>query len=71
MDSKVTLGQLLDLIDKPRESENDTIKIMQEGACVCSGKTCWDGWKYFEDRIITLLIAVDTDTFAVWFEDPE
>ena len=67
--NKVTLGQLLDLIDKRRESETDTIKIMQEGICLFSGMTCWEGWRHFEKYTIELLIAENADTFAIWLED--
>lgn len=71
MDNKVTLGQLLDLLDKSRDDEECTIQIMKEGACMCSGITCWEGWKFLENRIIESMMALDTDCIAIWLEDPE
>ena len=69
MDNKVTFGQFLDLIDKNRDDEECTIKIMKEGAPICSGITCWEGWKFLEDRIVECIMAEDTDCFMIWLED--
>lgn len=69
MDNKVTLGQLLDILDKNRSDEECTIKIMKEGACMCRGITCWEGWKFLEDRIVESIMAEDTDCIVVWLED--
>jgi hypothetical protein len=68
MTAKVTLGQLLDLIDRQRD-EDCTIKIMKEGVCLCSGMTCWEGWKFLENRIVEFIEAEDTGCFAIWLED--
>lgn len=69
MDNKVTFGQFLDLIDKNRDDEDCTIKIMKEGAPICSGITCWEGWKFLEDRIVESVWAESTDCFMIWLED--
>lgn len=69
MADKVTLGQLLDLIDKSRDSEDETIKIMKEGTCLCSGLLCWDGWKFLEDRVVESIMAEKQDCFLIWLED--
>lgn len=66
MTNKVTLGQLLDLLDKNRDSEDDQIKIMQEGACICTGLTCWEGWKFLENRIVECIAAEEQDVILVW-----
>ncbi len=71
MKDKVTLGQFLDLIDKSRDDEECTIHIMKEGACLCSGVTCWEGWKFLENRIVESIMAEDTNSFAIWLEDVE
>ena len=71
MNSNVTLGQFLDLIDKTRSDEHCTIRIMQEGACLCSGMTCWEGWKFLENRVVDCVMAEDADCFAVWLKDSE
>ena len=68
MGNKVTFGQLLDLIDKQRNDDECTIKIMKEGACLCSGITCWEGWKFLEDKIVESIMAEDTDCFLIWLE---
>jgi len=71
MSGKVTLGQLLDLIDKSRDSENETIKIMKEGVCLCSGLVCWEGWRFLENRIVESIMAEKHDCFLIWLEDKD
>ena len=68
---EITLGQLLDLIDKSRSSDDECIKIVKEGKCLCTGLVCWDGWKYLEDRVVEFLEAEDTDVYTVWLKDSE
>lgn len=71
MVDKVTFGQLLDLIDKNRDDEECTIKLMKEGAPICSGITCWEGWSFLENRIVESIMAEDTDCFLIWLEENE
>ena len=66
---KVTFGQLLDLIDKQRNDDECIIKLMKEGACLCSGVACWEGWKFLENRTVESIMAEDTDCFLIWLEE--
>ena len=68
MKNKVTLGQLLDLIDKTRSTEAETIQIMEEGTVVCKALVCWKDWKYLEHRIVDCIQADSDDVISVWLE---
>ena len=67
----VTLGQILDLIDKNRTAKDEFIHIRdgEESRIVCSAAVCWEGWKYLEHRIVGCIQMDSADNLSVWLHD--
>lgn len=63
---KITLGDLIDLIDKDRESEEE-VAIMDFDGEVMRAKVRWNGWKGIEDREVNSIEA-SRNTLLVWLE---
>lgn len=66
--TKVTVGQLLDLIDKNRESE-EVVNIMDHNGNVqCKAMVCSEIWDGLEDRTVNS-IQVEGDALVIWLDD--
>jgi hypothetical protein len=66
--NKVTVGQLLDLIDNTRESE-DIIRVMDGyGGVEASIKICSSVWKGIEDKEVNS-IRINGNSLEIWLED--
>lgn len=66
--TKVTVGQLLDLIDNNRESE-EIIHIMNDnGKAQCKAMVCSEIWDALEDRTVNSIQAED-DVLKIWLDD--
>lgn len=67
-DSGITLGQILDLIDNNRESE-EMVDIMNHDAQVqCRAMVCSVVWQGIEDKTVNSMMARD-DRFQIWLND--
>ena len=65
---KVTVGQLLDLMDKNRESE-EVVNIMDNNGNVqCKAMVCSEIWDGLEDRTVNS-IQVEDDALVIWLDD--
>lgn len=65
---KVTVGQLLDLIDNDRESE-EIIHIMDDnGKVQCKAMVCSEIWDGLEDRTVNGIQA-EGDVIKIWLDD--
>lgn len=69
--SEVTLGQILDLIDKDRTSE-ELVKLMNgnDGEAEAYAKVCSCIWKGIEHRKVNSLQA-NADHIEIWLESEE
>lgn len=66
--TKVTVGQLLDLMDNSRESE-EVINIMDHNGNVqCKAMVCSEIWDGLEDRTVNS-IQVEGDALVIWLDD--
>lgn len=66
--TKVTVGQLLDLMDKNRESE-EVVNIMDHNGNVqCKAMVCSEIWDGLEDRTVNS-IQVEGDALVIWLDD--
>ena len=66
--TKVTVGQLLDLMDKNRESE-EVVNIMDHNGNVqCKAMVCSEIWDGLEDRTVNSIQA-EGDVLKIWFDD--
>lgn len=66
--SDITLGQLLDLIDNNRESE-EMVEIMNHnGEVQCRAMVCSVIWDGIEDRTVNSIQA-DGNCLQVWLND--
>ena len=66
--TKVTVGQLLDLMDKNRESE-EVVNIMDHNGNVqCEAMVCSEIWDGLEDRTVNS-IQVEGDALVIWLDD--
>ena len=68
MKNEVTLGQLLDLIDKDRKSD-ELISLREDGTTVCTAMVCWSGWKALENRAADAIEAKNNNNLWVWLKD--
>lgn len=64
----ILLGDLLDLIDQERESEEEVAIMNHNGEYDMRAKVCWDGWEGIEDRMVNSIHASE-GTILVWLED--
>ena len=69
--SEITLGQILDLIDKDRTSE-EFVKLMNgdDGEAEACAKVCSCIWKGIEHRKVNSLQA-NMDHIEIWLEREE
>lgn len=65
--TKVTVGQLLDLLDNSRESE-EFVHIMCDGKAQCKAMVCSEIWDGLEDRTVNCIQAED-DVLKIWLDD--
>lgn len=66
--TKVTVGQLLDLMDNNRESE-EVVNIMDNNGNVqCKAMVCSEIWDGLEDRTVNSIQA-EGDALAIWLDD--
>ena len=66
--AKVTVGQLLDLIDNNRESE-EIVHIMNDnGGVQCKAMVCSEIWDGLEDRTVNSIQA-EGDVLKIWLDD--
>lgn len=68
-DSGITLGQIIDLLDKNRENE-DIVEIMDlDRNCVqCRAMTCSAVWKGIEDKTVNSMQA-EGNCLQIWLND--
>ena len=64
---KTTFGQILDLMDKDRESEEE-VRLMNGTEVSLCGPMNSPFWKPFEDRTVNNL-AIEDGALEVWFEE--
>ena len=65
--TKVTLGQLLDLLDNSRVSE-EIVYIMYNEKAQCKAMVCSEIWDGLEDRTVNCIQAED-DVLKIWLDD--
>lgn len=64
----ITLGQILDLIDNNRESE-ETVEIMDHNGNVqCRAMVCSVVWQGIEDKTVNSMQA-DGNSLQIWLND--
>lgn len=68
MSDKVTLGQLLDLIDNNRESEEIVALMDHNGQVQCRAMVCSVIWNGIEDRTVNSIQSYG-DCLQVWLDD--
>ena len=66
--TKITVGQLLDLIDNNRESEEIVHIMNNNGKVQCKAMVCSEIWDEIEDRTVNSIQAED-DVLKVWLDD--
>lgn len=68
MRKMTTLGEVLDLLDANRESE-EMVEIMDHnGQVQCRAMVCSVVWNGIEDRTVNSMQAVD-DRLQIWLND--
>lgn len=68
--SKVTFGQILDLMDDNRESDT-IVKLMdKDGNAEAYAKVCSIVWNGLENRIVNSL-NVNCDDIEIWLESED
>lgn len=68
MSDKVTLRQILDLIDNSRESEEIIALMDNNGQIQCKAMVCSVIWNGIEDKTVNSIQA-DGDYLRVWLDD--
>ena len=66
-----TFGEILDLLDVNRESEEIVCIMDKNGKTEMRGMACSDLWKPHEQRIVKSIQADDYCELNVWLDDPE
>jgi len=66
--TKVTVGQLLDLIDNSRESEELVNVMDHNGKIQCTAMVCSEIWDELEDRTVNS-IEVQGRALGIWLDD--
>lgn len=67
----ITLGDILDLLDPNRES-NETVYIQGgEGRPLMSGPVCSPYWRDMEYRTVENIAANETGVLEVWLKEDE
>ena len=67
MENKVTLGQILDLIDDTRESD-EIVALMQDGEIEAKAIVRSEIWKALEKRTVNSIQAED-NILKVWLNE--
>lgn len=65
--SKITIGELLDLIDNNRESEEFVHIMDNNGNVQCRAMVCSEIWDGIEDRTVNSIQAED-DVLKIWLD---
>lgn len=65
----MTIGELADVIDINRESEEKLNIMNHNGEVEASIRICSKVLEWIEDRVINSLQAVDDGVINVWLED--
>lgn len=68
MSDKVTLGQLLDLIDNNRESDEIVALMDNNGQVQCRAMVCSVIWNGIEDKTVNSIQSY-SDCLQVWLDD--
>lgn len=66
--TKVTVGQLLDLIDNSRESDEIVCVMGNNGKVQCRAMVCSEIWSGLEDRTVKSIQA-EGDALKIWLGD--
>ena len=66
--TKVTVGQLLDLIDNSRESDEIVCVMGNNGKVQCRAMVCSEIWSGLEDRTVNS-IEVQDRALGIWLDD--
>lgn len=66
--TKVTVGQLLDLLDNSRESEEIVHIMDHNGNVQCKAMVCSEIWDGLEDRTVNSIQA-EGDALEIWLGD--
>lgn len=66
--TKVTVGQLLDLIDSERESEEFVYIMGNNGEAECKAMVCSEIWNGIEGRTVNGIQA-EGDVLQIWLDD--
>lgn len=66
--TKVTVGQLLDLIDNTRESEEFVYIMDGNGKAQCKAMVCSEIWDGIEGRTVDSIQA-EGNTLLIWLDD--
>ena len=66
--TKITVGQLLDLIDHNRDSEEIVHIMDNNGKVQCKAMVCSEIWDGIEDRTVNSIQAED-DVLKIWLDD--
>ena len=67
MKDGVTFGQILDLIDSNRDSEEEIDLMDCNGKVQMRGMVCSEVWESIEDRTVNSMQAVD-DRLQIWLD---
>lgn len=67
-DSGITLGQILDLIDNSRESEEKVEIMDNNGNVQCRAMVCSVVWQGIEDKTVNSMQA-DGNSLQIWLND--
>ena len=66
--TKVTVGQLLDLFDNSRESDEIICVMGNNGKVQCRAMVCSEIWSGLEDRTVNS-IEVQDRALGIWLDD--
>lgn len=67
-DSGITLGQILDLLDNNRESEEKVEIMDNNGNVQCRAMVCSVVWQGIEDKTVNSMQA-DGNSLQIWLND--
>ena len=67
-DSGITLGQILDLIDNNRESEENVEIMDKSGEVQCRAMVCSVVWAGIEDKTVNSMQAAG-NCLQIWLND--
>ena len=67
-DSGITLGQILDLIDNNRESEENVEIMDKSGEVQCRAMVCSVVWASIEDKTVNSMQAAG-NCLQIWLND--